>query len=423
MRNEQLQHSTGGSAVSLERERGVLRQDGLHTRLGVHLHVRNQSCVRCWLRSQHSRLGRLAEAASRRPAGRLLLAKLSARLRAQQRHHRPHVHRHDAAPLSVVLPLDVARAPLRCAASGHDHVSHGESSARDLDHLSALGQLQDRLSAGRTRQLAACLCAHTRGERAHQRAVCSRGQERRSALRGSERLHQPRRVHCANDFFYNTKWINYTKIAVTFVREFVSLCVELALSVALNVYFRRFLIAKSQLIQLKRQQQLEQQARKVAINRPSMVATNLRRLTRVVAQFSIFSVTFNVVRLFFFSVLAINYNNTLLNQCLVLIQLGVIVRPFVTIYLLGKIDKNVKVAFSYNYTLKTSTVEFIYKKDIADETYNGKSLQWKKSTSKISTAEKINILTLMVTEINLKKLNFSTVDNFHCRFFPLSFIF
>ena len=154
-------------------------------------------------------------------------------------------------------------------------------------------------------------------------------------------------TYCANDFFYNTAWINYTKMVVTFVREFVTLCVELALSVALNVYFRRFLVAKSQLMRLKRQeQQQQQQLQQQEQARKLTVAANLRRLTRVVAQFSIFSAVSNIVRLVVFIILALTYNNILISQCLVLIEFGVIVRPFITIFLLGKIDKNVKVAFA-----------------------------------------------------------------------------
>ena len=154
-------------------------------------------------------------------------------------------------------------------------------------------------------------------------------------------------TYCARDMFYNNPVINYSKAVSTFLHELLLLCVELALSVMLIVYFKRFIAAKSLVIAMPTLACLR---RTSALMPPPPPQRELqfKRTTRTVAQFSVFSVIASVVLLVFFILCLPSYNNLIINSILAAVLIfSVIFKPIVTILVLYKIDRNVRNALTF----------------------------------------------------------------------------
>ena len=149
-------------------------------------------------------------------------------------------------------------------------------------------------------------------------------------------------TYCARDAFYNHNWVNYSKTASTFVRDCVILIIELALSILLIKHFRRFLAAKTRVI--------TSSFSSITNSHMSLMRcreAHFKRTTRTVAQFSVVSVFVNFITMIFFVVFALSYNNVVINQFLVVILFAIIAKPFLTILVLYKIDRNVRRVLSF----------------------------------------------------------------------------
>ena len=148
-------------------------------------------------------------------------------------------------------------------------------------------------------------------------------------------------TYCAKDMFYNNIWINNARLAATFLRDLVITSIELVLCVVLIVYFKQFLEAKSR-----------NNLRQACSTPTSNVSNSLRprdvhfkRTTRTVARFSVVSVVMNFVTFIFFVFLSLTFNSVILTEFFLIIFFITILKPFMTILVLYRIDKNVSNVF------------------------------------------------------------------------------
>ena len=148
-------------------------------------------------------------------------------------------------------------------------------------------------------------------------------------------------IYCARDFLYDSKWVVYAKAVVTLFRDLFSVCIELAMSILLVIYLRRFIATKirtinSTVVSIPSSQTCSQQSQR---------NESFKRTTRTIVQFSLFSVVSKLIIFVFYIVFTFNYNGLIINSFMIVIIFGVILKPFLTIFVLCKIDKNVRTAF------------------------------------------------------------------------------
>ena len=131
---------------------------------------------------------------------------------------------------------------------------------------------------------------------------------------------------CARDPFMTKPFGNAIMLTSTFVRDFVTLGVEVALRCTLSVCFRRFLDAKAL------------HTRAASTPRPQDVS--FRRTTLTITRFSVLSILANVANLIGFLVIALSYNTLVAVETSLFLTLLFITKPIMTIFILFKLDKN-----------------------------------------------------------------------------------
>ena len=154
-------------------------------------------------------------------------------------------------------------------------------------------------------------------------------------------------TYCAKDAFYNNTWVNYSKTVSTFLRDFAIVCAEFALSAALIFCCRRFLASKA--IASNSSQSIPMAAiQTISTTLPKPSVVRFKRTTHTIAQFSLVSVSVNLATFAFFILFTPSYNNLIINQLLAAVLVfAAVLKPFLTIVVLYKIDKNVRSALRF----------------------------------------------------------------------------
>ena len=140
-----------------------------------------------------------------------------------------------------------------------------------------------------------------------------------------------------NDFIDITLLGILIKSFSVFCREFLTLCVEIALSILLIVYFRRFLASRQTIVPIPAIHRTTSAERNIYLNARNH---ELAKATYIITQFSISSVILNTLN-FGLLVFFTGINSTVTSNLLgVFAVLTIISKPFLTIILLFKIEKN-----------------------------------------------------------------------------------
>ena len=149
-------------------------------------------------------------------------------------------------------------------------------------------------------------------------------------------------IFCGQDLFSDYKWIDFVKVAIICFRDLFSVSIELAMSIMLIFYLKRFVATKIR--------NINPAVSTVASDFGSNISqryVRFKRTTGTIALFSFVSVVSKLIIFVFFIVFTLNYSSLIINRFLVIILFGAISKPFLTIFVLCKIDKNVRSAFRF----------------------------------------------------------------------------